>query len=111
MITLPIGLSIFSNRRFLLSPHTVLSLRPVRRGVFKGVDDGCRPPALQAGHPRNSHEAVSGVAHLQGVEGLSMVGLGETLGSPWIPLARRACFYFASLFLPFIPAYHTVIQN
>jgi hypothetical protein len=50
--------------------------------VSKRVKDGQRPPALQA---------VSGVARLQGVEGLVMTGPGETLGSPWIPLAIRAC--------------------
>jgi hypothetical protein len=61
--------------------------RPVRRGVSKGVKDGCRPPALQAGHPRNAHKAVLGVAYPQGVEGSGMVSPGETLGSPWISLA------------------------
>jgi hypothetical protein len=25
--------------------------RPVRRGVSKGVEDGCKPPTLRAGHP------------------------------------------------------------
>jgi hypothetical protein len=28
------------------------SIRPVRRGVSKGVEDGRRPPALRADHPR-----------------------------------------------------------
>jgi hypothetical protein len=41
----------------------------VRLGVSKGVKDGHRPPALRAGYPGNGHKAVSGVAHLQGVEG------------------------------------------
>jgi hypothetical protein len=43
--------------------------RPVRSGVAK---------------------AVLGVTRPQGVEGLGMAGWGETLGSPWIPLAIRA---------------------
>jgi hypothetical protein len=41
--------------------------RPVRRGVSKGEEDGCRPPALQAGHPPNGCKAVLGVARPQGV--------------------------------------------
>jgi hypothetical protein len=65
---------------------------PVRRGVSKGVEDGRRPLALWAGHPRNSHKAVLGVVHPQGVEGSGMAGSGEILGSPWIPLAIGACF-------------------
>jgi hypothetical protein len=40
-------------------------------------------------HPRNSRKAVSGVAHQQGLEGSDRAGLGETLGSPWPPLAIR----------------------
>jgi hypothetical protein len=55
--------------------------------VGYGVEGGCRPPALQAGHPRNGHNAVLGVARPQGVEVSGWVGPGETLGSPWIPLA------------------------
>jgi hypothetical protein len=34
-------------------------------------------------------KAVSGVAHLQEVKGSGMAGPGETLGSPWPPLAIR----------------------
>jgi hypothetical protein len=65
-------------------------IRPIRRGVSKGVGDCCRPPALRAGHPRNGRKAVSAVARLQSVEGSGMAGPEETLGSPWIPLAIRA---------------------
>jgi hypothetical protein len=61
--------------------------RPVRRGVSKAVEEGCRLPALQAGHPRNGRKAVLGVAHPQGIEGSGKGGSGKTLGSPWIPLA------------------------
>jgi hypothetical protein len=32
------------------------------------------------------------MACLQGVEGLGMAGLGDTLGSPWPSLAVRPCF-------------------
>jgi hypothetical protein len=39
------------------------------RGVSKGVEDGCRPPALRAGHPWNDRKFVLGVARLVGVEG------------------------------------------
>jgi hypothetical protein len=63
-----------------------------RRGVSKGVEDGCRPPALWAGPPRNGRKAGSRVARPQGVEGSSMVGPIHTLGSPWPPLAIRPCF-------------------
>jgi hypothetical protein len=34
--------------------------RPVREGIFKGEEDGRRPPALCAGHPQNIRRAVSG---------------------------------------------------
>jgi hypothetical protein len=44
--------------------------RPVRRRVSKGVEVGGKPPALRAGHPRNSCKAVSGVVRSQSVEGL-----------------------------------------
>jgi hypothetical protein len=59
-------------------------------GVSKGVEDSRRSPTQRAGHPRNSHKAIAGVADLQGIEGSSMAGSGETLGSPWIPLAILA---------------------
>jgi hypothetical protein len=65
--------------------------RPLGHGVSKGVEDGCLPPALQEGHPRNGCKPVLGVAHPQGIEGLGMVGPGETLGNPWLPLGIRAC--------------------
>jgi hypothetical protein len=69
-----------------LMPGPGIFHRSARHGVSKGVEDSRRPPALQAGHSRNSHKAVSGVARPQGIEGLGMVGPGDTLGSPWIPL-------------------------
>jgi hypothetical protein len=50
----------------------------VRRGMSKRVEDGHRPLTLWAGHPRNGCKTVSGVAHLQGVEGSGIAGLGET---------------------------------
>jgi hypothetical protein len=65
-------------------------IRPVREVVSKGEEDGRRSPTLRAGHPPNGRKTIWGVAHLQGVEGLSMAGAGETLGSPWIPLPVRA---------------------
>jgi hypothetical protein len=49
-----------------------------------GVQKGRSRPQ---GRPRNGHKAISGVAHPQGVEGLGMAGPGETLRSPWLPLA------------------------
>jgi hypothetical protein len=63
----------------------------VRRGVFKRVEYGRRPPTLWAGHPRNGHKAVSGVARLRVIEGSGMAGPGETLGSPWPSLAIHPC--------------------
>jgi hypothetical protein len=76
------------------APHHIFhpASRLVRRGVSKGEEDGRRQPALLAGHHQNGCKAVSGVAHPQGVEGSSRAGPGETLGSPLIPLAIRACF-------------------
>jgi hypothetical protein len=59
--------------------------------VSKRVEDGRRPANLQAGHQQIGHEANSGVACLQGVERSGMASPGETLGSPSIPLAIRAC--------------------
>jgi hypothetical protein len=52
------------------------------RGVSKGVEDSCSPPALRASHTGNRRKGVSGVARPQGVDGSSMVGPVETLGSP-----------------------------
>jgi hypothetical protein len=46
-----------------------------------------RPPCRWA----TPETAVSGVAHLQSVEGSSMAGTGETLGSSLPPLAIRPC--------------------
>jgi hypothetical protein len=60
----------------------------VRRGLSKGVEDGHRPPPGERATPKT---IVSGVARRQGIEGLGMVALGETLGSPWPPLAIRPC--------------------
>jgi hypothetical protein len=47
------------------------------------------------GHPRNGCKAVSGMARPQGIEGYGMAGLGETLGSLWIPLDMRACLLYS----------------
>jgi hypothetical protein len=38
--------------------HSSATNRPVRRGASKGVEDGRRPPALRAGHPRNGCKEV-----------------------------------------------------
>jgi hypothetical protein len=38
----------------------------VRHGVSKGVTDSLRPPALRAGHPWNSRQAISWVARPAG---------------------------------------------
>jgi hypothetical protein len=48
----------------------------VRRGVSKGVENGCRLPNLRAGWPA-----------LQNIDGYGMAVPGETLGIPWPPLA------------------------
>jgi hypothetical protein len=66
--------------------------RPVRRGVSKGEEDSRRPPCVWA-FVLALRSAVWGVARLQGVCGLGMAVPGETLGSPWIPLPVRACFW------------------
>jgi hypothetical protein len=58
----------------------------VRCGVSIGVEDGCRPPALEAGHPRNGCKAASGVAHPQSIEGTGMAGQGETFMVHGYPL-------------------------
>jgi hypothetical protein len=56
-----------------------------------GIQKGRRRPqaALSAGG--RPQKAVSEVVSTQGVEGLCMASPGETLESPWIPLAIRAC--------------------
>jgi hypothetical protein len=58
-----------------------------RSGVSKAVEDSRSPPALRVGHPEKGRKAVSWVACPQGVEGSGMAGPGETLESPWPPLA------------------------
>jgi hypothetical protein len=50
----------------------------VRHGVSERIEDGRRPLHLRAGH-QNAHEAFSGLACPQGVEGSSMASLGKTL--------------------------------
>jgi hypothetical protein len=72
----------FYGRHLDASRRTVPKCRPVQSEVSKGVGDGCKPLALRAGHPRNGHKAVSGVAHPQGIEGSGIAGPGATLGSP-----------------------------
>jgi hypothetical protein len=47
-------------------------------GVSKRVRDGQRPPTMWVGHLRKGQMAVSGVACLQGVEGLGKVGPRDT---------------------------------
>jgi hypothetical protein len=59
-------------------------LRPIRRGVSKGAEDG---------YPKNARKTVLWVAHPQSVEGSGLAGPNETLESPWIPLAIWACPY------------------
>jgi hypothetical protein len=57
---------------------------------------------LQAAH--SARGPPPGVACPQGAEGLGMVGPGETLGSPWIPLPIRACIKEFFLF-PFLDSF------
>jgi hypothetical protein len=87
------------------------AIRTVRRGVSKGVKDSRRPPALQAGHPINGHKTVSGVACPQGVEGSSMAGPGETLGSLWTPLAIRLAIRACSPINSFTDKCHHVTKT
>jgi hypothetical protein len=79
------------------------TLLGIRRGVSNGEEDGHRPP------------------NPQGIEGSSMVGSGETLGSPWLPLdillhcctlwvfhnASPSCLLFRASapngFMPYVP--------
>jgi hypothetical protein len=63
----------------------------VRRWVSERVEDGCRPPTLWAGYPRNGSKAILELARPQGIEGSGMAGPDETLGSPWPPLAIHLC--------------------
>jgi hypothetical protein len=63
----------------------------VWRGVFTGVEDRCRPPALWVGHLRNGRKSVSGVARLQGIEESGKAGPGDSLRSPWQPPTIRPC--------------------
>jgi hypothetical protein len=57
-------------------------------GVSKSLEDGHSPPAFRADHSWNGHEAISGIAHSQGIERLGMAGPDETLGSPWPTLCK-----------------------
>jgi hypothetical protein len=86
-------------RRYAATPSRrhMATCRPVRRGVSQGVEDSRRLLGARAagGSPLRGHKTVSGVARPQGVEELGMAGRGETLGSPWIPLAIRACGHLA----------------
>jgi hypothetical protein len=59
--------------------------------VSGGVEDGRRLPASRAGYPSSGRKAISGVACLQGLEGLGMAGPGTTLGSPWLPDRNFPC--------------------
>jgi hypothetical protein len=70
----------------------------VWRVVSKRVEDAHWLPALRVGHCWNRWKAVSWVAHLQGIERLSMAGPGKTLGSPWPPLFIRPYQKDKSLF-------------
>jgi hypothetical protein len=38
----------------------LMLIRPVRRGVSKWEEDGCRPPALRAGHPQTAMRPFGG---------------------------------------------------
>jgi hypothetical protein len=88
LTSLPIPLFfLFFSLFFLLFSLSLLI--GVRSGVSKGVEDGRRLLAWSAGHPWNGSNAISGVACPQGIDGLGMANPGETLGSPWPPLAIR----------------------
>jgi hypothetical protein len=69
----------------------------VRHGVSKMVEDGRRGKAVSGVARRG--KAVSGVARPQGVEGQFMAGPGETVGSPWPPLAILPCLWSAKCLL------------
>jgi hypothetical protein len=68
-------------------------LRVFQARMAWGFKRGTRRPRAArpaSGNPRNGHKAVLGVACPQGVEGSGRAGPGETLGSPWTPIAIRA---------------------
>jgi hypothetical protein len=81
-------LSFFLSLPFLLP----LFIRPVRCGVCNGLEDDRRPLALWAGHPRNDHKAILGVARPQGIEGSGKAGPSN----PWTPLVIWACSLLSS---------------
>jgi hypothetical protein len=67
---------------------------PSRTGLAWGVQKGRRRPQAACpagGHTRNSREAILGMACLQGILGLGMIGPGETFGSPWPSHAKYSC--------------------
>jgi hypothetical protein len=65
--------------------------KAVGHGVYKGVEDSRRKPALWAGHTRNSRKAVlgDGPPAWRRRVGHSGPRSGDTLESPWIPLPFR----------------------
>jgi hypothetical protein len=73
------------------------SMHNGEKGKFRGSPwplSGC--PKGQAGQPRNSLKAVSGVARPQGVEGSGRAGPGETLGNLGLycrPMGRSGVEY------------------
>jgi hypothetical protein len=60
--------------------------RDVRRGVSKGVEEGCRPYTLRAGHPWNSCKVISGCDLLTGFKSVEHGGPGwnsrESMATP-----------------------------
>jgi hypothetical protein len=60
-------------------------IRGVRRGVSKGVEDGCRAHALWL-----PFKGCKGWL-LAGRRRVGHGGPGDTLGTPWLPLPRRPC--------------------
>jgi hypothetical protein len=105
-VCVPLGVKFTSLMEFddRFGDTALVSVRVVR--VFKGEEDDRKPPALRAGHPRNGCKAVSGVVLLLRFYALrkrvGMAGPGETLGSPWSPLAIRPSQVVEVVFAVFV---------
>jgi hypothetical protein len=64
---------------------------PYEKRYPRGKKTTARHPPCGWATPQTAVRPFGGVDRPQGIEGSGMAGLGETLGSLWIPLPVRAC--------------------
>jgi hypothetical protein len=64
-----------TSKRIFVNHYVYLSIKTdidIKRGVSKGLEDGCKAPAPRESYPLNNLMAVSEVACPQGAKGYSM---------------------------------------